>query len=103
MQFNFSSTRFKNSPVFQKDAGKDVSILLVSLFHSVGIDIGRSAHLGMAQPFADTYTVHAIEIEQAGHTVSERVRVDMRQPMTLAELSNPVVHTVRVHRLSIVL
>lgn len=66
----------------------------------MGVDVGRGAHLGVSQTLRDGNAVHAVEVEHGGHRVTKIVRVDVRQAVARAELSQPVGHTVRVHGLS---
>lgn len=57
----------------------------------------------MPQPFGYTHTVHSVVIKHTRHCVPERMRVDMGQVVTLAELSEPFADAVGVHRAAVIL
>lgn len=57
--------------------------------------------MGMEEAVADAHTVDSVEEQHAGLRVPECVWVDMGQPMTLAELCQPVTDVSGEHRRSV--
>ena len=85
-KFNFSSTRLQNSSLAQENVPQNVGALLVCRLHNMGVNISRSAYLGVSQPLGNAHTVHAVEVEHGCHCVPECVGIDVGQAVALAEL-----------------
>ena len=67
----------------------------------MAVYIRGGGHMGMAEAAADAHTVDSVEEQHAGLRVPECVWVDMGQPMTLAELCQPVADVSGEHRRSV--
>ena len=102
-KFNFNSTRLSNSSFFQKDIRQDICIALVGLLHHMSVDIGCGADLSVSQPLGNAHTVHSVKIQHGGHCVPERMRVNVREIVPIAESLKPFRYAVRVHGLTVVL
>ena len=63
--------------VLEIDRRNHVCALFVSLFHHMGVNIGRCADSGMAETLADAHGVHAIEEQRGGHGVAEGMGIDV--------------------------
>ena len=85
-KFNKSSTRPQNSTraaAFEVDLGEDVGALDVSLGEDVGVDVGRRAHLRVAEARGDAHDVHTGIEQHGGGGVAESVRVEVREAVAL--------------------
>lgn len=69
----------------------------------VGVCVEREACGVVTEHPRDRFDVYSVLQSQGCKCVTERMGGDVRQTVPLAELTKPICHAIRVHRLSVIL